>query len=55
MNLDFQVRMHVAAHMRQWPQANRAEVARRIRAALVSGNAWLWHEPQQMDLFGVKQ
>lgn len=51
MNLPYQLAMHTAAHMRQWPRANRAEVARRIRAALVSGNAWLWHEPQQLPLF----
>lgn len=55
MNLPYQLARHVAAHMRQWPLSNRAEVERRIKAALLSGDAWLWHEPEQLDLFGVMQ
>ena len=53
MTLPYQLARHVAAHMRQWPHANRAEVTRRIRAALTTGNAWLWPDPQQLELFGA--
>lgn len=51
MNLPYQLARHVAMHMRQCPKSHRVEVTRRIRAALVTGSAWLWPEPQQLKLF----
>lgn len=50
MNLAYQTARHVAQHMRQWPQSNRAEVERDISQRLATGNAWHYREPQQMEL-----
>lgn len=51
MNLAYQLSMHLAAHMRQWPRADREQVRRDITRRLTTGQAWLWPEPVQMEMF----
>jgi hypothetical protein len=51
MNVAYQVARHLACHMEHWPKTDRAACARDIRRAVLSGNAWLWPEPKQLDLF----
>ncbi len=51
MNLTYQLSMHLAAHIRQWPQSDREQVRREIARRLNSGDAWLWPEPVQMEMF----
>ncbi|EGK71926.1 hypothetical protein METUNv1_01704 [Methyloversatilis universalis FAM5] len=51
MNLAYQLRMHLAAHMRQWPRADREQVRRDIERRLRAGESWLWPEPVQMEMF----
>lgn len=57
---DYQVEQHLAGQRTQWPHLD-AEVERdRIRRAVISGNAWLYPQPDsaaagrmpvQIDLF----
>ena len=51
MNLAYQIEQHLHAHMQQWPWYDVKKVRKEIREALVTGNAWLWGEPYQFDLF----
>lgn len=51
MNLTYQLSMHLAAHMRQWPRADREQARRDITRRLTTGQAWLWPEPVQMEMF----
>ncbi len=51
MNLAYQIERHLSFAVKQWPQTPREEHRRRIRANLLSGQAWTWPEPLQLDLF----
>lgn len=51
MNFKFQLEKHLSCHMDRWPQANRDEQRARIAHALRTGQAWLWPEPEQGELF----
>lgn len=51
MNVDYQVEMHVGAMIFRWPSLDRKEVADRVRRNIQTGNAWLWPEPIQLELF----
>lgn len=51
MNFAYQVRMHTEARMRQWPQSDREQVRSEVMRRLKSGDAWLWPEPVQMEMF----
>ncbi len=51
MNIAYQISMHLTAQMRQWPQSDREQVRRDITRRLRSGDAWLWPEPVQMEMF----
>lgn len=50
MNIDYQIAKHLAAHRSQWPTVSRQEAEKAIRRALLSGNAWHYQEPQQLEL-----
>lgn len=45
-NFEYQVRRHLEAAMRQWPNENRRKTENRIRRSLAIGSAWLYPEPQ---------
>jgi hypothetical protein len=51
MNRAFQIAKHVASQLRQWPFRDRAVVEREVTKAIDSGNAWLFYEPKQLELF----
>ncbi|MCQ9378825.1 hypothetical protein [Methyloversatilis sp. XJ19-49] len=51
MNAAYQLSMHFAMHMRQWPKSDPTETRQDIARRLREGNAWLWPEPVQMELF----
>ena len=50
MNLAYQVEQHLKASMDRWPFLDRAATEKRIRKALIEGQAWHWYEPKQMEL-----
>lgn len=52
MNFAYQLQRHLSAHMRQWPKCDRNAARVSIRRLLMTGQAWLWPEPKQLDLFG---
>lgn len=41
----------MACHMERWSESDREHEYQRIRKAVIEGNAWLWTEPQQGELF----
>lgn len=51
MNLQFQLAKHLALAVRQWPGVPVAEHRAQILRMLRSGQAWLWPEPVQLELF----
>ena len=51
MNLQFQLAKHLALAVRQWPGVPVAEHRAQILSMLRSGQAWLWPEPVQLELF----
>lgn len=50
-NFEYQVAMHLASHMRQWPDSDKAEAEDGIRRRLSVGQSCLWDEPVQLSLF----
>lgn len=54
-NLAYQMQMHVdcmlrQARLRHW-KADATEIRRDVARLLKSGQAWLFHEPVQLELF----
>jgi len=50
-DMDYQSSRHFDAHMHQWPKSDPKAVMTDIKRLLLAGQAWLWPEPGQLELF----
>lgn len=50
-DFDYQLERHLAVAVRRWPKVSREKLKTDISALLKSGQAWLYPEPEQGDLF----
>lgn len=51
IDIEYQARRHLAVQLLQWPRLDPAATLARIRDRLMRGDAWLWPEPIQLQLF----